>query len=94
MSDLKKHNLFPSDFDFNKITTSMNAAADQMRAYCELDVEATLFAYRRFYKQLYRKPKTHACGRTMSWAKYAGSKQNRPKHNWSKKKRARMGWKV
>lgn len=82
------------DIDLVELTSSMRKAAEAMRTYSALDIQATLFAFRRFRKQLYRRPKTHACGRTMSWAKYSGSKQNRPKHNWGKKKRARMGWKV
>lgn len=80
--------------DIDKITHNMYKVAETMRSYSDLDIQATIYMFRRLRKQLYRKPRTHACGRTMSWAKYAGSKQNKPKHNWSKKKRARMGWKV
>lgn len=89
-----KSQLYPKDFDFNKIISGMNTVADQLRAYNKMDVEATMFVFRRLHKKLYRKPKTRAFLRTTSDRKRAGQKANKPKYGWSKKRKARGGWKV
>lgn len=63
--------------------------------YAKADIEWLEYAYAfKPSPPKVKPPKSHAGGRTMSWKKYAGSRSNRPKYFWGKKKRARMGWKV
>ena len=58
------------------------------------DFEATFFMFRRLHKHLdkkfYRKQKHNSAFRTVSDRKWAGHKRNKPKYNWSKKRKAQM----
>lgn len=92
MSDLKSiaRAKLRNPSDFEKFFAQATIAIRKVRA--EIELMRRAFAFVPVLPKT--KPKTRACLRTNSDRKWAGHKANKPKHGWSKKRRARGGWAV
>jgi hypothetical protein len=93
VSDLKKH-LALADVNIDKFISGMQSATEAMKLYSKLDMKQILYVNRRLAKKLYPKPKHRSCFRTVSDRKWAGHKRNKPRYDWSKKRKRLGGWKV
>lgn len=96
MSDLKA---LGYKLDIPNIQRSLSRFKDamdqQLGAYAKLDVQWLETIYNHLYNLPDTKPEKTCAGiRTRSYRWRSGTKKNKPKYNWSKKRRARMGWKV
>lgn len=82
------------DFDLTKFAHSANESALIMRRLSKNEIRQLIDLFKLMRKQLNKRMKHTSDLRTNSSRKRAGFKKNKPKYNWGKKRRARMGWKV
>lgn len=82
------------DFDLTKFARSSSEASRVLRTLDKEQTRKLIETFKIMRKRLRKKIKHTSDLRTNSSRKWAGHKNNKPKHNWSKKRRRQGGWRA
>lgn len=82
-------------FNLTKFARSVEESARVIRTLNKKELRELIETFREMQKRLKMKPRKHISRmRTVSIRKWAGRKANKPRYDWSKKRKHRVGWKA
>jgi hypothetical protein len=82
------------EFDLTKFAHSASEASRVLRILDKDQTRKLIETFKVMRKLLRKKMKHNAAFRTVSHRKWAGHKNNKPKYNWSKRRRRQGGWRA